>query len=397
VSVIRPQSGLTSEQAAPEPGGDPAAAGVSEIEARLAALLADPGTGESSAATDALAELDDAVAARLAGRLDHLADVEARALHRLSRVVAEAGVLARLRALERVQAAADRLAEAGPVSEIVDRAPAAAAQAIGLDRVVLSRIEDGRLLAEAIHCGDGAGDGASLLAALQEAPVRLGYPLLEAEMLRRRRAVVVSDPGQSAVGRNAFAEVMGWGEHVATPVVLEGRVIGFLHGDRVAGGAPLRGADGDALWRFALHFAQIFERAVLRRRLRIQRQELRQVASWADARTSELSDGVIDLAAERDADGGAEPARAQGPDSPLRDLLTRRELDVLEHMVRGATNADIGRSLVVSEGTVKFHVKNILRKLHATNRAEATSRYLHMALRGGSGGEEAGRRSWPAS
>ena len=58
---------------------------------------------------------------------------------------------------------------------------------------------------------------------------------------------------------------------------------------------------------------------------------------------------------------------------------------MLEHMVRGETNADIARALVVSEGTVKFHVKNILRKLHASNRAEATSRYLRLSLRQGEG------------
>jgi DNA-binding NarL/FixJ family response regulator len=73
--------------------------------------------------------------------------------------------------------------------------------------------------------------------------------------------------------------------------------------------------------------------------------------------------------------------RAQGGDAALRDLLTRRELDVLDHMVKGEKNADIARALVVSEGTVKFHVKNILRKLHASNRAEATSRYLRLSLR----------------
>jgi DNA-binding CsgD family transcriptional regulator len=294
--------------------------------------------------------------------------------------------LERLRVLEAVHDAADRLAEAGPVSEIVDRAPAEACRALGLDRCVLSRIDDGGLVAEAIHCGEGAGDAAQALSALQEAPVRLGYPLLEAEMLRRRRAVVVDEPdGPEAAGRHAFSAVMDWGEHIATPIVLEGRVIGFLHGDRVVSRTPLRDTERDGLWRFALAFADIFERAVLRRRLRIQRQELRQVASWADARTSELSDGAIDLAVERDAAAGDEPARGGGGDAALRDLLTRRELDVLEHMVRGETNADIARALVVSEGTVKFHVKNILRKLHASNRAEATSRYLRLSLRHGEG------------
>jgi DNA-binding CsgD family transcriptional regulator len=306
--------------------------------------------------------------------------------HELSTAEVEAR-LERLQVLEAVQAAADRLAEAGPVSEIVDRAPAEACRAIGLDRCVLSRIDDGQLVAEAIHCAEAAGDAARTLTALQETSVRLGYPLIEAEMLRRRRAIVIDAPdGPEEAGRHAFSDGMGWGEHVATPIVLEGRVIGFLHGDRVASGTPLRESDRDGLWRFALAFADIFERAVLRRRLRIQRQELRQVASWADARTSELSDGAIDLAVERDAPGGDEaPRGGGGGDAALRDLLTRRELDVLEHMVRGETNADIARALVVSEGTVKFHVKNILRKLHASNRAEATSRYLRLSLRQGEG------------
>jgi LuxR family transcriptional regulator, regulator of acetate metabolism len=295
--------------------------------------------------------------------------------------------LERLRVLEAVQGAAERLAEAGPVSEIVDRAPAEACRALGLDRCVLSRIDDGQLVAEAIHCAEAAGDAARTLTALQEASVRLGYPLLEAEMLRRRKAIVIEEPdGPEEAGRHAFSDVMAWGEHVATPIVLEGRVIGFLHGDRVASGTRLGESERDGLWRFALAFADIFERAVLRRRLRIQRQELRQVASWADARTSELSDGAIDLAVERDAPGGDEaPRGGGGGDAALRDLLTRRELDVLEHMVRGETNADIARALVVSEGTVKFHVKNILRKLHASNRAEATSRYLRLSLRQGEG------------
>jgi DNA-binding CsgD family transcriptional regulator len=291
--------------------------------------------------------------------------------------------LERLAALEAVQEAADRLADAGPVSEIVDRGPAEAARALHLDRVVLSRDDDGSLVAEAVHLGDG--DGAAVLDALRAAPVRLGYPLLEAELLRRRHALIVPAPAAEETGRHAFADVMAWGEHVAAPIVLEARVIGFFHADRAPGGAPLRDADRDGLWRFALAFGQVFERAVLRRRLRVQRQELRQVAAWADARTSELSDAAIDLSADRDPPAGEEAVRAQDGDPALRDLLTRRELDVLEHMVRGETNADIARALVVSEGTVKFHVKNILRKLHASNRAEATSRYLRLSLRQGEG------------
>jgi DNA-binding NarL/FixJ family response regulator len=70
-------------------------------------------------------------------------------------------------------------------------------------------------------------------------------------------------------------------------------------------------------------------------------------------------------------------------DRPLRSVpmdsrLTRRGIEVLELMAAGDTNARIARRLVLSEGTVKSHVKNILRKLGAANRAEALSQWLRM-------------------
>jgi DNA-binding NarL/FixJ family response regulator len=51
--------------------------------------------------------------------------------------------------------------------------------------------------------------------------------------------------------------------------------------------------------------------------------------------------------------------------------LTDRESDVLELMVTGATNQAIADKLVITEGTVKSHVKHILRKYGAVNRAQA--------------------------
>ena len=44
-------------------------------------------------------------------------------------------------------------------------------------------------------------------------------------------------------------------------------------------------------------------------------------------------------------------------------------------MARGQTNLAIANALLVREGTVKYHVKNILRKLGATSRADAVARY----------------------
>jgi DNA-binding CsgD family transcriptional regulator len=286
--------------------------------------------------------------------------------------------VARLRVLERVRAAVGRLNDAGPVSEIIERAPAEAAAAIELDRVLLSRVEDGWLVGEALHWEGDAKSAEQTLARLRAAPAQIAYPLIEGELLRRRRAAIVTAAEGDPATRQANWDVMQWEDYVAAPVIMEGRVAGFLHGDRA--GAALRALDRDALARFAEGFSEVYERAVLRRRLRVERQELRRIATWADARTAELSDGAIDLARDRQPAEGAEAERPPAR-SALRDLLTPRELDVLEHLVRGETNADIARSLVLSEGTVKFHVKNILRKMNAANRAEATSRYLRLSLR----------------
>lgn len=56
------------------------------------------------------------------------------------------------------------------------------------------------------------------------------------------------------------------------------------------------------------------------------------------------------------------------PDEPT---LTEREQKVLELLAHGMSNKHIGSKLYVSETTVKFHVRNIMRKLSACTRAEA--------------------------
>lgn len=51
--------------------------------------------------------------------------------------------------------------------------------------------------------------------------------------------------------------------------------------------------------------------------------------------------------------------------------LTQREFDVLSNMARGDSNAEIGKTLFISESTVRTHVLAILRKFGARNRTEA--------------------------
>ncbi|QHE71661.1 two component transcriptional regulator, LuxR family [Rhodococcus sp. WAY2] len=54
-----------------------------------------------------------------------------------------------------------------------------------------------------------------------------------------------------------------------------------------------------------------------------------------------------------------------------REGLTERELEVLQLLATGLSNAKIGERLFISATTVKFHVSNIMRKLDVGRRAEA--------------------------
>jgi NarL family two-component system response regulator LiaR len=62
------------------------------------------------------------------------------------------------------------------------------------------------------------------------------------------------------------------------------------------------------------------------------------------------------------------------------EQLTERERDVLQCMVEGLSNNEIAEKLVVSLGTVKFHVSNIFHKLGVDSRVEAVKLAIEQKL-----------------
>jgi two-component system NarL family response regulator len=70
----------------------------------------------------------------------------------------------------------------------------------------------------------------------------------------------------------------------------------------------------------------------------------------------------------------AEPQPQSIETQQAETSLTPREQEVLELIAQGARDREIAERLIVTESTVKKHVQNILRKLHARNRVEAVAR-----------------------
>ncbi len=299
----------------------------------------------------------------------------------------------RFEALERVQAAVADLREVTSPREMLTRAPAALCGGSTFERAIVSLVRGGRMIADAVHFARAGQSraAADVLARLQANPVRLEHTLIETELLRRRRATIVLDAHVHPRVDRPTADLMGWRSYAAAPLVVGSKVIGVIHADRGPDRA-LDVLDRDVLWEFTTGLAQAYESTMLRRTLRAERDQMREFLEWLRVRSSELTDAPVTLSAGGDARtpaplpeaggtaaAGAPATRADRDDRVVfAGLLTRRELDVLRLMAGGATNRQVADVLVISSGTVKFHVGSILRKLHAANRAEAVTRYLRL-------------------
>lgn len=280
-------------------------------------------------------------------------------------------------ALKGVQRALARLRALPTAAAVMDSGARELCRQCGFSRALLFRIHNVELVLESMHLEIGKDLEDTIRAVATEHVPKLDHVLRETDMFRRREALLVADPQND---RRAFAPLIAATQtdaYVAAPILPSDTVIGFIHADRFGQETVVDGTDRDALAAFAEGFGFALERAALRERLRRQRTEVDRLTNATKAMLEEAYASGVSLSREPADAEVAEYAAGvvMAPDSRLDFLLTRREVEVLGLMAEGATNATIANRLVISESTVKSHVKHVMRKLRVSNRAEAVSRY----------------------
>jgi DNA-binding CsgD family transcriptional regulator len=296
----------------------------------------------------------------------------------------------RLDVLDRIQESMQALHACESPDELIAAAPRELCRACGFSRAMISRIRGSYWVPELYEAVPGMDPDEDVFKAwVEQVEIPLEHMLLETELVRRRMPALVPEAVQDP---RTFKDLINRGRtsaYVVAPIIPAGRAIGFLHADRLGQDEQVTAEDRDNIWTFAEHFGFVYHRAVLVERLASQRAQLHEAFVDAEQRFEELRDAEIELGQkESSVPESAASALFLRTESRLDALLTRREREVLELITSGATNIRIAEQLVISEGTVKSHVKHILRKLRVGNRAEAVARYLQLLLRDQ---EQAGR------
>jgi DNA-binding CsgD family transcriptional regulator/putative methionine-R-sulfoxide reductase with GAF domain len=278
---------------------------------------------------------------------------------------------------ERVEEGLARIRQLGSSAEMIDHVCEEAVNACGFARAMLSRVEHGTWYPWMTYFSEHLGFEDEFHTWTQTAAMPFGEMTLEAQVLETRRAALVEDTSSDPRVLRPLAAPGGTTSYVVAPITPAGRVVGLLHCDHYATDRVADATDRDALWTFVEGFGRAYERAVIHERLIGQRTRVRAAFTEAEEIMASLAHTEIELV--RDEEHDWDDVELLG-DSRSRQsidrLLTEREREVLSMIVQGKTNQAIAEHLVIREGTVKSHVKHILRKVGAVNRTQAITLYL---------------------
>jgi DNA-binding CsgD family transcriptional regulator len=266
-----------------------------------------------------------------------------------------------------------------PPHQMIYAAPEVLSRELAFARTMISSVRGSLWMPQHLYIEEEKADphGRSLSEYVISRQIQLAEAPLETELVRKRCGAFAPSPMDDKRTFKEIVEVAGCFGYIAAPITVQGRAIGILHADRPEPHGIVTMDHLEQLEAFAECLSVAFESAALEEKAAQQRVEVDNLCGNVDDLL--LTSGRPALWSVPTAIPGPRHDLYYRRDQPDLPALTSRERQIMSHVATGATNGQIARCLVISEGTVKSHLKHIAKKLNTTSRAAAVATYAGLA------------------
>jgi DNA-binding CsgD family transcriptional regulator len=282
----------------------------------------------------------------------------------------------RVKSMSEIRQALGYLRGLSPCKMIHD-APEVLSRELDFARTMISTVRGSLWLPQRLHIEEQQADphGRQFLEYIVDRHIQLADAPLETELVRKRCGAFAPSPVDDKRTFKGLVEASGSFGYIAAPITVQGRAIGILHADRPEPHGIVTMDHLEQLEAFAECLSVAFESAALEEKAAQQRVEVDNLCGNVDEQLSQSGRSVLWSVPGAAPQHGVYYLR----DHPAVAELTSREREIMSHVATGATNGQIARYLVISEGTVKSHLKHIAKKLNTSSRAAAVATYAGLA------------------
>jgi DNA-binding CsgD family transcriptional regulator/GAF domain-containing protein len=266
-----------------------------------------------------------------------------------------------------------------PPRKMIHAAPEVLSRELDFARTLISIVRGSLWLPQHLHIEEEKADphGRQFLEYIIDRHIQLADAPLETELVRKRCGAFAPSPMDDKRTFKELVEASGCFGYIAAPITVQGRAIGILHVDRPEPHGIVTMDHLEQLEAFAECLSVAFESAALEEKASQQRGEVDNLCGNVDELLGRSARSVL-WSSPRAAPLQLHDAYHRG-EEPAVPALTAREREIMSHVATGATNHQIARCLVISEGTVKSHLKHIAKKLNTSSRAAAVAIYAGVA------------------